>query len=113
MKVNVTCGCEISIEEIDGKCTVIATQDGEVVEEFTIDCEGSSDEEFDEDDFDNDAPEGEEFDDIDVEEEAGEEAGGEEFEGEEEEILEESVKTFSKFFDKKPKRTRRTSKRRK
>ena len=42
-------GCEISVEEVDGKCVVTALKDGEVVEEFTIDCsesEGSEDDDF-------------------------------------------------------------------
>tara|TARA_R110000772_G_C13275824_1_gene436650 strand:- start:182 stop:499 length:318 start_codon:yes stop_codon:yes gene_type:complete len=95
MKVNVTCsGCEITVEEIDGKCTVVATQDGEVVEEFTVDCEGSDEEvsdevEVDEVDGDN---EGEELDsdDSDVEEYDEGDVDEEEYN--------ESVKTFSNFF---------------
>lgn len=83
MKVNVTCmDCEITVEEVDGKCVVTAVQGGEVVEEFEIDCneyEGSE-EEVDVD-----------VDDVDVEDDSDVE--------EEEELVEESVKTFSKFFE--------------
>lgn len=87
MKVNVTCmDCEITVEEVDGKCVVTAVQGGEVVEEFEIDCneyEGSEEEvDVDVDDVD-DVDDVE--DDSDVEEE--------------EELVEESVKTFSKFFE--------------
>lgn len=95
MKVNVTCsGCEITVEEVDGKCVVTALQDGEVVEEFTVDCDGSeSGEEFEEEEFEDDVENDvEEFED-DVEDDV------EEFEEEDEEVSE-SVKSFGNFFKK-------------
>lgn len=88
MKVNVDCNnCEITIEEVDGKCIVTAIQGGEVVEEFTVNCE----EESLEDDSVEELPEGEEdLDNVDVVE-------GEEDLLEDEEIVE-GVKTFTQFY---------------
>ena len=81
MKINVMCaGCEVTVEEVDGKCVVVAIQDGEVVEEFSIDCEEK--EEVD----------SEEIEDLDIDDQ------DEEMEDEEDEDeLNESVKTFGEF----------------
>jgi hypothetical protein len=85
MKVNVTCmDCEITVEEIDGKCVVTALQNGEEVESFEVDC-GSGSEELEQ-------PE------MDMEEQP--EMDEEDMDMEEEEIVEESVKTFKDFFKK-------------
>jgi hypothetical protein len=97
MKVNVTCsGCDITVEEVDGKCTVVATQDGEVVEEFTIDCESTEEEEEEIEEIDVDV-------DVDVDSDMGDE-----YVDEDDEVME-SVKTFDNFF--KPSK-KRPSKRR-
>ena len=72
MKVNVTCmDCEITVEEIDGKCVVTAHQNGEEVESFEVNCEGS-----------------EESEELEMEDEM------------EDEMVEEGVKSFDKFFSK-------------
>lgn len=99
MKTIVTCmNCEISIEEVDGKCVVVATQDGEVVEEFTLDCEASDEvEDVDVEDVDMDDMEeegDEDMDDMDDMDELPEE----------DDDLNEGVKTFTKFFEKKRKK---------
>jgi len=79
MKVNVTCmDCEITVEEIDGKCVVIAHRNGEEVESFEIDCEGDETEENE--------------DDIEDLEDDIEDA---------EERLEEGLKTFDQFYKRK------------
>lgn len=89
MKLNVTCaGCEITVEEVDGQCVVSAFQDGEIVEEFTIDCEESeeSDEELeDEIEIEDDEDEIEDLEDEIEEDELDEEVS-------------ESVKSFGDFF---------------
>jgi hypothetical protein len=92
MKVNVDCNnCEITIEEVDGKCIVTAIQGGEVVEEFTVDCEVESDD----------------SEELPEEIEGGEEIEGEEIEDTEDllddEEVSESVKTFTEFYVKKKK----------
>lgn len=98
MKVNVNCmNCEITIEEVDGKCVVTALQDGETVEEFTVNCEedGSS-----EDDAAEELPTGdEEFEDEELllDDSEGEEVSEED----EEEVVVEGVKTFTQFYVKK------------
>lgn len=102
MKVNVTCaGCEVTVEEIDGKCVIVAMQDGEVVEEFSIDCEGTDEEEIDEIDVDENDIDEEDFDEEDFDEE---------------DEVNEGVKSFNKFFTPKSKKrsksTRRKSSRR-
>ena len=90
MKINVMCaGCEVTVEEVDGKCIVIATQDGEVVEEFSIDCEEGNEEgseEIEELDMDDDMEEG----DSDMEE----------GDDDDDDDLNESVKSFNQFFKK-------------
>jgi hypothetical protein len=88
MKVNVTCmDCEITVEEVDGKCIVTAEQNGEVVEEFTVDCGSEESEEVEgvEDMEDVDLK------DIDVEEMEDED---------EDEVVEENVKSFLNFIKK-------------
>ena len=99
MKLNVTClDCDITIEELDGKCVIVATRDGEVVEEFSIDCEGSG-EEVDTDEVDNDEErpvdvDADDADDMECMDEMPEE------EDEEEEMME-GVMSFTKFSKKK------------
>lgn len=79
MKVNVTCtGCEVTVEEIDGQCIVSAFKDGELIEEFIIDCE-ETEEEIDELE-----------DEIDELEDEIEEL--------EDEEVSESIKSFGNFF---------------
>jgi len=87
MKLNVTCaGCEVSVEEIDGQCVVSAMKDGEIVEEFAIDCEES--EEGSEEEMEEMEDEMEDMEDEieDMEEEVSDEE------------VSEAVKSFGDFF---------------
>ena len=87
MKVNVTCmDCEITVEEIDGKCVVTAHQNGEEVESFEVNCEGS--EESEELEMEDEMEDEMEEDDLEMEDEM------------EDEMVEEGVKSFDKFFSK-------------
>jgi hypothetical protein len=88
MKTKVECtGCEITIEEVDGKCVVIAEKDGEVVEEFSIDCEAEELPEEGEDQEEMEEEEQEEQEEMEMEEE--------------DEAIEEAVKNFESYFGKK------------
>ena len=93
MKLNVTClDCEITVEEVDGKCVVTATQNGEVVEEFELEC-SETDNDSEEEEIDMDV-------DVDVDVDIEDEADEDEDEADEDEDLNESVKTFDDFFKK-------------
>lgn len=90
MKLNVMCaGCEITVEEVDGKCVVMAMKDGELVEEFAVDCEEMEEEA---EEAEEEMEEAEE-----AEEEAEEEALEESKEEETQEDVNESVKNFGDF----------------
>lgn len=83
MKVNITClDCEITVEEVDGKCVVTALQDGEEVESFAVDC--------------NEAPESDDVEEIDAEE--IDDDGDDDDDYDQEEMVGESIKTFDDFF---------------
>lgn len=89
-------GYEISIEEVDGVVSVKAEKEGDVVEEFSLNLEEESEEKSEE--AGEEGKEVKSFDEFEEEKDLGEEESKEE---EEEEKVEEGLKSFGDFFDKK------------
>ena len=98
-------GFEIKIEELEGKVTVVAEQEGEVIEQFELETSGEMSGEMSDEDGEDMMPFGDEeaeegdFGQEEADEEAEEEAEEEELEEEEEGKLE----SFNSFIKKRNK----------